>query len=890
MCPVPDRTLPPGYPLTWEADVVLRDGTVAHMRPITPADADGVRAFHAQQSPESIYLRFFAPVREASDEAVRRTTEVDYVNQGVIVVTVRDQPVGYARFERTGEHTAEVAFNIADSHHGKGIGSILLEHLAAIGLELGYTTFVADVLAENSKMLGVFQAAGYDLDYDLEHGYVTVSFAIAPTAESTAVRQSREHRAESLSVRSILSPRAVAVVGASRRDNTVGHTFLAALTASGYRGPLYAVNPHASEVLGVACYPTIADVPGQLDLVVVAIPAGQVVDLVDACAAKGARTLLVASGNFAESGAEGRELQEQLRRRALAAGMRVVGPVSFGLIHNSATQPLNASLATEVPPRGNLGLFAESGTLAIAVLASLARRNLGLSVFASAGNRVDVSSNDLMQFWIDDRNTEVVGLYLESLGNPRKFSRIARNLSLIKPVVVVKSGVSQFRGFPGSIVRPPAQPEAFDAMLRQAGVIRAQDIHELFDIAQFIAHQPLPRGNRVAIVVNTHPLASITADAALAAGLEVTHGPVALGVEARAEEFAAALAAAFEDDHVDSVVAAFIPAIYTEGADVVEVMREVVARYDKPCAATLLGVHGMAESLTIESAQGGHRRVVPAYAMPEDAVRALARVTGYTEWKSSEHGAPVAPEGIDRDGVAELIDGVLEQTPAGRRLTQQETRTLLGAYGIEVWPHEIVSTPDEAEAAAERLGYPMVLQAMSAHARRRRVPTGLRPDLDSAAEVREAFASLTRRIGALPDDRIVAQRMSPPGTGCLIGSTEDPVFGPVVSFCETSLAGEPPRDIGYRVPPLTDLDVRELILSTRIGLVLSNPGGREPIHMDPLRSIVARLSVLADDHPDLSLVVLNPVNCWGLGVDVLGAVVVVAPSAIRADADRRVMS
>ncbi|HEU4999757.1 MAG TPA: GNAT family N-acetyltransferase, partial [Lapillicoccus sp.] len=464
-------------PHQWEADVVLRDGSVGHVRPITPDDADRLRAFHAGQSEESIYLRFFAPIRELSDRDVHRFTHVDNVDRVALVVTVRGAIIGVGRFDRFDGRRAEVAFNISDHYQGKGIGSVLLEHLAAIGQELGIEQFTAEVLPQNRRMLNVFKEAGYAVHHHFEDGVVAVSFDIRPTEQSTAVRLAREHRAEGVSMHALLHPTSIAVIGAGRRPASIGHRFLANILGGGYAGAVYAVNNEALEVQGLPAYATVADIPGPVDLAVVAVPAESVLGVVDECAAKGVRNLLVASAGFAESGEEGTERQEELRRRARENGLRVVGPNSFGLINTDPEVRLNASLAPRMPRAGGLGLFAQSGALGIAVLASADRRGLGVSDFASAGNRVDVSGNDLMQYWIDDDNTAAVGLYLESIGNPRKFSRIARALAQRKPVIAVSSGVSAYGAPPGHRVRHTTMPAgAFGAMLRQAGVIRVENV------------------------------------------------------------------------------------------------------------------------------------------------------------------------------------------------------------------------------------------------------------------------------------------------------------------------------------------------------------------------------------------------------------------------------
>ncbi|MEP6856174.1 MAG: GNAT family N-acetyltransferase, partial [Pedococcus sp.] len=394
--------LPVGYPAQWEADVVLRDGSVAHLRPITPSDVEAVHRFHAGQSAESIYMRFFAPLRKLSDRDVTRFTNVDYHDRVALVATVRGQIIGIGRYDRITPTSAEVAFNISDSYQGRGIGSVLLEHLAVIAYESGVGEFSAEVLPQNRKMISVFGDAGYEVSRRFEDGVVSLRFQIEPTERSEAVRLSREHRAESVSMHSVLFPDTIAVVGASRRSDSIGNHILANIQSAGFNGAVYAVNREAMEVLGLHAHARVSEIPDEVDLAVVAVPAQEVLDVVADCAEANVKTLLVVSAGFAEAGPEGQERQRKLLATARAAGMRVLGPNSFGVINNHPSVRLNASLAPQLPPQGRLGLFAQSGALGIAVLASAARRGLGISVFASAGNRVDVSGNDFMQYWIDD--------------------------------------------------------------------------------------------------------------------------------------------------------------------------------------------------------------------------------------------------------------------------------------------------------------------------------------------------------------------------------------------------------------------------------------------------------------------------------------------------------
>lgn len=888
-------TRPDGYPAEWEADVVLRDGSVAHVRPIVPDDGDGLRRFHAGQSAESIYLRFFAPLKTLSDKDVARFTQVDYDSRVALVATVRGEIIGIARYDRLDAKTAEVAFNISDAFQGKGVGSVLLEHLAAVAQEKGVAKFVADVLPQNRKMIQVFNDAGYEVNHHFDNGVIAVAFEIEPTAQSQVVRQSREHRAEAVSMHSVLFPASIAVIGASRRTDTIGHRLLQNIVAGGFTGRVHAVNTEAQEVAGLQAHSRVTDIPDHVDLAVIAVPAESVIEVVNDCAAAGVKALLVLSAGFAESSPAGAQLQVELLQTARRSGMRVIGPNSFGIINSHPDVRLNASLAPAMPPAGTLGLFSQSGALGIAVLASAARRNLGISIFASAGNRVDVSGNDFMQYWIDDDDTHAVGLYLESVGNPRKFSRIARQLSLRKPVIVVKSAMSAYGVPPGHRVRATrVPPGAFDAMLRQAGVIRVENVHQLFDVAQLVVHQPLPRGDRVAIVGNSHALGALTAQACVSWGLEVTHGPVSVPSDAKATEFATALDAAFGDERVDSVLTCCIPPLATLDEEIADTVVACAAKSEKPCAATFLGMRGVTETLSGGPGEDGDvrrpRRAIPAYSMPEDAVRALVAATRYGQWRARERGEPVQPSDLDRAAAEELIESVLADAPAGRALTPSEAQKLLATYGVEVWPTLPAETQDGAVAAAKQLGYPVVLKSISPDVRHQPQLAGIRVDLRTEASVRESFESLSSRLSPIDAAMLVVQRMATPGIACVVRTAEDPLFGPVVSF---SIAGPPTDllgDIGHRIPPLTDVDVMDLISSVKASPLLDGYHGAAPADRGALADLIARVSVLADQQPDVASLEINPVLAHPGGVDVLGVEVSVAPATARNDTERRALA
>jgi acyl-CoA synthetase (NDP forming) len=602
---------------------------------------------------------------------------------------------------------------------------------------------------------------------------------------------------------------------------------------------------------------------------------------------------VVVSSGFAETGPEGLERQRELVRLARAHGMRVVGPNSFGMLNTDPGVRLNASLAPRLPLAGGLGLFSQSGALGVAVLSSAERRGLGLSSFVSAGNRADVSGNDLMQYWAEDPRTTTVGLYLESIGNPRKFSRVARRLARAKPVVAMKSGLSGYGVPPGHAVRSTRAPrEALDAMFKQAGVIRVENIHQLFDTAQVLVDQPLPAGQRVGVVGNSDALAALVADAAISWGLELGSEPVALHPEADAAEFRAALERVFADPGVDSVVACFIPPLATFDVEVARALVEVAGASDKTCVSCFLGMRGVGgHEVVQDGASGalGSVRVVPAYPSPEDAVRALASVTRYAQWRQRPTGHVVAPSGTDPHAAQVLVESELARSrphPAGILLSDDQVTKLLACYGIELWPARVVHDADQAVAAAEELGWPVALKAASPATRHRRELGGVRLDLGRESELRRAVAGLLAEFGDLREGFLV-QPMAPPGVSTTIRSIEDPLFGPVISFGLAGDASELLGDVAHRIPPLTDVDVAELVRSVRAAPRLFGYGGGPELDVAALEDVVARVARLADDLPEVTELDLTPVLVGRRGVAVLGATVRLAPPPGRTDSGVR---
>ncbi|MET9652288.1 MULTISPECIES: GNAT family N-acetyltransferase [unclassified Streptomyces] len=979
------------YPDHWEADVVLRDGGTARIRPITADDADRLVSFYEQVSDESKYYRFFAPYPRLSAKDVHRFTHHDFVDRVGLAATVGGEFIATVRYDRidaTGRPAsapadeAEVAFLVQDAHQGRGVASALLEHIAAVARERDIRRFAAEVLPANSKMIKVFTDAGYTQKRSFEDGAVRLHLDLEPTVRSLAVQRAREQRAEAHSVQRLLAPGSVAVIGAGRAPGGVGRTVLRNLVASGYTGRVLAVNrsleagaPAAFD--GVPAFRSVGDIGEPVDLAVVAVPAERVPEAVADCGEHGVRGLVVLSAGYAESGAEGRERQRALVRQARSYGMRIIGPNAFGIINTSAGIKLNASLAPQMPAAGRIGLFTQSGAIGIALLAGLHRRGAGLSSFISAGNRADVSGNDFLQHWYDDPETDVVLLYLESIGNPRKFTRLARRTAAVKPVVVVKGARHSGSAPPGHRVPVTRIPHAtVSALLRQAGVIRVDTVTELVDAGLLLAGQPLPAGPRVAILGNSESLGLLTYDACLTEGLRPLR-PLDLTTAASPADFRDALAAALVDDANDAVVVTAIPWVGENGA-VESGDGEVLAAHLRaavdtaPAAAKpVLVVHvemgGLAEALSAATstrpqpaagpagpgsaagrpapgtaqptagastppapdasrvapapagapgaptsgppgppgpaprgvdgsaprtgdgpAPGGRTTGgIPAYPAAERAVRALAEAVRYGQWRrqAAEPGRVPEYEDIDESGAAAQIERLLgeDAEAAGVTLDADAAGELLARYGIAVRPTQPAPGPDEAVAAAARLGYPVALKTTAPHLRHRPDLGGVRLDLATEQQLRTAYAEMTQALGKPEELHPVVQAMVPRGVDTVVRSAIDPAVGAVLSF---GLAGAPSEllgDTSHRLVPATDRDAAELVRSIRTAPLLFGWRGSAPVDTPALEELLLRVSRLVDDHPEVVAIALEPVVVAPHGLSVLGATVRLAPPPPRTD-------
>jgi acyl-CoA synthetase (NDP forming)/RimJ/RimL family protein N-acetyltransferase len=874
------------YPAHWEADIVLVDGATAHIRPITSDDADLLVSFYSRVSDESKYYRFFAPRPVLSDRDVHNYTTVDHDDRVAFIVTVGDQMIGVGRYDRTGQGgpDAEVAFLVEDAHHGRGLGSVLLEHLAQAARERGVQRFVADVLPANRKMIQVFTDAGYSVHPTYEDGVLHVEFPIDPTDESLAVLEAREHRAEARSIGRLLAPASVAVVGASRRRDKIGQALVVNLVSGGFTGPVYAVNPEAPAIAGVPAFPTLEAVPSDVDLVIVAVPPEVVPQVVEHAAAKQAKGLVVVSAGFADAGEGGRSRQQHLVELARANGMRVLGPNCLGIINTDPGVSLNASVSAVMPGHGRVGFFSQSGAFGQSILQQCVDRGLGLSTFISAGNRADVSGNDLLQYWDEDPATDVVLLYLESLGNPRKFSRIARRLSRTKPVVAVKTGRFSHSASGSTRRASDLPPGAVDALFRQSGVVRVETLAEMLDVAALLAYQPLPEGRRIAIIGNSDALGLLTADAATSAGL-VLHGtPLDLGTDAGAAEFEAPLLAAAADDEVDALVVVYAPRLEWKAPEVAEVLARVAAGTDKPVVTTFLASRGVPEALRLHDDRGVLQRgSVPSYGSPEEAVRALAHVVEYAAWRNRPAGEVPHLGDVDADEARRVAQGVLEQTPEGRILDVEELSALLDAYGVHLLPMRHAVTIEEAVEAGETFGWNVALKARASHLRNRADLADVWRNINSAAEMRDAWETMTRTLDDAAHAWFVVQPMAEAGVPVAVRADDDPMYGPVVSFGVGGVATEVIGDRSYRIPPLSDVDAAEMVREVRAAPLLLGYKGEAVADLPAIEDLLHRVSSLVDDVPEVVMLELNPVLVRPEGLSVVNGSGRVAPARSRAD-------
>lgn len=663
----------PIYPVEWEADVVLSNGRPVHLRPILPEDAEGLQAFHQSLSAETIYFRFFTSKPQLSERELEHFTHVDYVDRVAFVAIVNGEIIGVGRYDRVNETDAEIAFNIRDDYQGKGLGSVFLEHLAAAGRDRGIARFVAEVLPDNRRMINTFKEAGYTVTQRYEDDVLAISFAIASTDLSRAVTAAREHRAEARSVGLLMTPSSIAVIGASDRPGNVGRQVVENLVHGGFAGRIVPVHPTAATCVGL---PVVASLAGEhhIDLAIVAVAAVDVLDVVADAASAGISGLIVLSRGFGDAGAEGMQRQDELLAFCRAHGIRLIGPNALGLLNTDASVRLNASLAVEMPREGSLGFFSQSGALGGSILARLEQRGLGVSAFVSAGNRADVSGNDLLQYWESDPRTKAILLYLESFGNPRKFARLVRRIAAIKPVLMVQVGGAGLNLPSGhQAERTLLSERAVEDVLAASGPIVLDSINDMLNLAGVIDSQPLPVGSGIAIIGNSEALMVLAGNAAHRMGCVVAAGPVTMPTVQDPEEYRPAVQRVLAEDRVGALLLIHTPGTSgSRDSAIRQMMLEEAREVAKPVIAV------MQESVTGMRVVDG----VPTFLDVEDALSALTALQSFERWRRTQSDDPEPPDDVDLPAIDAIVATALET--GDLHLADAQARALLAAAGIEL--------------------------------------------------------------------------------------------------------------------------------------------------------------------------------------------------------------
>jgi acetate---CoA ligase (ADP-forming) len=879
------------YPAHREADVALRDGATVHVRPVRPADEEAILRFLEGLSDQSRWLRFFSASVDFS-RAARWATDVDYVDRySLVAISGADQIiVGHGAYDRTDPGRAEVAFAVADAFQGRGLATILLAHLAEVAETNGIHEFTADVLPQNHRMIEVFRDSGFPVRVRSEPGLVTVELPTSLTAEAKEKFEGRERTAAVAALRAFFSPRSVAVIGASRNRGTIGGEVFHNLLETGFNGPVYPVNPKADVVQSVPAYAAVTDVPGPVDLAVVVVPAGLVAEVARQCAAKGVRGLVVISAGFGETGPDGLARQQELLGICREGGMRLIGPNCMGIINTAGDVRMNATFSPVYPPSGRVGFLTQSGALGLAVIDYASGLGLGLSSFVSVGNKADISGNDLLQYWEEDPDTDLTLLYLESFGNPRRFSRIAQRVGRAKPVVAVKSGRSTAgaratSSHTGALIA--ASDVTVDALFRQAGVIRTDTLQEMFDVAALLSNQPPPTGNRVGIVTNAGGPGILCADACEADGLVIP--PLADGVRSRLAEFLPPeasltnpvdmIASASADDYertigavaadpgIDALVVIFIPPMVTRPEDVALAIRRAVGGLPRPIPvlSVFMSAQGVPAALRGDGVQ------IPSYAFPENAARALARAVRYGQWRSRPAGkVPEFPDARPEEAAGVIATALAE---GSRWLRPDEVAALLSCYGLPLAEWRLVETPDQAALAAEEIGGSVALKAVAPTLVHKTEAGAVRLSLQGPDEVRSAAAEMAAAVRAAGHDiqSFLVQRMVSQGVEMLVGVVHDPAFGPVVACGAGGTAVELLKDVAVRITPLSDLDAFEMIRSLATFPLLDGYRAAPRADVGAVEDLLLRVSALAEGHPEIAELDCNPVMALTEGAAIVDA-------------------
>ncbi|MFI6010143.1 GNAT family N-acetyltransferase [Streptomyces sp. NPDC051243] len=878
---------------------LLADGTTVCIRPVQRGDHDQVQGLYEEMSPENLRLRFFAASRRSAATAADRACAQPHPGHRALLAETARRVIGLAEYDSGGTgDTAEISIAVADGLHHRGVGTLLVEHLVSAARAAGITTFSADALSENHEVLKLFADLGLRTARRFEGPEVRCTIALDQSDTYLTAVEERGRAADVVSLEPLLRPRTVAVVGAGRKPGSVGRAILHQLHAGGYTGRLFAVNPAASSILGVPCHPSVGALPKTPDLAVLAVPAAAIPGTAEECGKAGVRAVLVVTAGL-----------DADQARALLAtcreyGMRLVGPNCLGISNTDPELRLDATFAAGHPRPGTAGVAVQSGGVGIALLDGLSRLGIGVSSFASLGDKYDVSGNDMLQWWESDGRTDLALLHLESFGSPRAFSRTARRVTRRLPVLTIDAGRTEAgrRAAASHTAAAATRTMTRGALFTQAGITATRSVGELLEAAALMHSQPLPAGPRVAIVTNAGGAGVLAADACAEAGLQLpAPGPeliddlldvlpagAAVGnpVDATAavteEQLGDCVDRMMRSGGFDAVLVALVPTAVAAatGDDLVRAITGAPGRHPKPIVAVRLE-----QGLPVELLPAVEDSTIPSYAEPHAAARALAHAARRTAWLARPAGTVPDLDGVETQRAHAVVDAYLDRHPDGGWLDPRECAELLGCYGIPQLAWAWADTEDDAVLAADRLRgadgrvvmkghWPGLVHKTAEHA--------VHLDLRGDHQVRAAFRDLETRFAALLEG-VVIQPLADRGTELFAGVVQDQVFGPLVLFGLGGTATEILADHAARLAPLTDHDVHDLITAPRCAPLLlgaggtPSGGGARPVDLQSLEQLLLRLSRMASDLPQLAEADFNPVLATPGGVTVLDARVRLLP-------------
>ena len=880
---------------------MLRDGSTLAVRPIRPEDEADLARFFTDLSMESRVFRFFMAIANA-DALAKKLVDVDYrTRYGLVAVSGAErQIIGHAMYVETGPRKAELALAVADVYQGRGLGTILLGQLAEAAKGAGIDVLEAMVRPENHLMIKVLRESGFPITARSEPGELHFELPTALTPEALRQFEDRERIAAVAAVSHLLAPRSVAVVGASRQRGSIGAELFHNLVATGFRGPVYPVNPVATEIEGVAAYASVLDIPGEVEMAVITVPAAAVLEAARQCAAKGVRALIVISAGFAETGPEGAELQRLLLDVCRQAGMRLVGPNCMGVINTAAGVSLDATFAPDKPVLGRIGFLSQSGGLGIAVMARAQALGSGISSFVSVGNKADLSGNDFIQYWEADDATDLIMLYLESFGNPRKFARIARRVSRSKPILAVKGGRSPAgnratSSHTGALLS--ASDITVDALFQQAGVIRTDTLAELFNAALLLGSQPMPAGNRVAILTNAGGPAILCADACEANGLVVpglpaetrtelaafmpaagtTGNPVDMIASASAEDYSRAIAILARCEEIDAMIVIFTPPLVTKAPEVIRAIQRAARNLPRPIPLLSVFMSKQSAPRVIRSEGVG----VPHYPFPEEAARALSLAARYGAWRATPEEPPAVLDGIDSDRGAAVIATALAE--GGGWISPAAQGELLSCYGIPMVETRLADSPRAAGREAGRLGSPVALKAIVPGLLHKSDAGAVRLDLTGESAVERAAAEMAATLEQSGHHvaGYVVQPIAAKGVEMLVGVVQDQHFGPVLACGAGGTTTELLKDVAVRITPITRGEASRMVRSLKTFRLLDGYRGAPRADVAALEDVLLRVSALVEAHPEVVEMDLNPLIVHPAGAVAVDARIRLEPGPPR---------